>query len=536
MDKVKEFWDFFKRHHFWFIAGLVTVLAMLAGWMANSSLDAKFAAESAKIKDAQTKADSVAKMPKHPNTVTLEAMKNLKTARQEDVEKAWKRMYAVQRESILVWPKELSQDFHNEVKAVLADDPIERIDTTKRDIPVHLRQEYRDYIAEELPKLAEMIHADWLPRDNMGGNQAPQPGVNQPMKKEPVVIWNEGNQKTLLANRFSWPQGTPTTHQLLYAQEDLWVLTALIQIIKRTNGDAETRHKAAIREIDAILFGADVQGRVGQVMRLQPPLDPMNPMGVAPAGPMAPAPLAPADPLALAKAAADPATNRYVNLNYEPLTGEALKTAVNSEAAADAYAAVAKRIAIRMRVKMDTRKINKLLAECANSPLPVEIRQIRIGCEPGVVNVAGGGGPQFAPRPPGMVGPREGPGLGPAMPPRPGPVAPPRAGPGPGPGPGGDNANGEEQFPYDRYVEFYGIIYIFNPVNKKQLLYTAEELTAMGTPPAAAPGTTPMGTVPAPMVAPAPMGVPAPMPMPAPMGVPAPMPMVPAAVPAAPPK
>lgn len=537
MDKVKEFWDFFKRHHFWFIAGMVTVLAMLAGWMANSSLDAKYLAESAKIKDAQTKATSVSSMPKHPNAVTLEEMKKLKSARQIDVEKAWEKMYALQRESILVWPKQLTQEFRSEVKAVLGDDPIERIDTTKRDIPVHLRQEYRDYIAIELPKLAEIIHSEWMPKEKEqeNGRNPAGPGVNQPMKKEPVVVWNEDNQKNLLAHRFSWPQGTPTTQQLLYAQEDLWVLTALIQIIKKTNGEAETRHKAAIREIDAILFGADVQGRVGQIYRPPVVLDPMNPMGPAPAAPP-PMPLVPADPLAAAKSAADPATNRYVNQNYELLTGDALKEAVNSDAPDKAYAAVAKRIPIRMRLKMDTRKINKLLAECGNSPLPVEIRQVRIGCEPGVVNVAGPNnfGPPRLP-PPGM---REPGGIGPALPPRPGPAPGPRPG-GPGPGPGGENANGEEQFPYDRYVELYGIIYIFNPVNKKQLLYSAEELAAMGVP-AVAPGTTPMGTTPM-GTAPAPMGVvpmgaPAPMPMPAPMGAPAPMPMVPAAVPAAPAK
>jgi hypothetical protein len=40
-----------------------------------------------------------------------------------------------------------------------------------------------------------------------------------------------------------------------------------------------------------------------------------------------------------------------------------------------------KRMPIYMRLMMDQREITRLLAACANSPLPVEVRQLRINPE-----------------------------------------------------------------------------------------------------------------------------------------------------------
>jgi hypothetical protein len=78
----------------------------------------------------------------------------------------------------------------------------------------------------------------------------------------------------------------------------------------------------------------------------------------------------------------DPAENRYVNRDYEKLTAESLKTAVLSDEPEQAYLAVAKRIPVQMRLRVDTRRLPKLLAECANEELTVEVRQLRLGCPP----------------------------------------------------------------------------------------------------------------------------------------------------------
>lgn len=76
----------------------------------------------------------------------------------------------------------------------------------------------------------------------------------------------------------------------------------------------------------------------------------------------------------------DPADNRYVDNNFKPLPAAQMRTSLEAvpATAEQAALAVAKRIPVRIRVRMDQRRVADLLAECANGKLPVEVRQWRI--------------------------------------------------------------------------------------------------------------------------------------------------------------
>ena len=98
-----------------------------------------------------------------------------------------------------------------------------------------------------------------------------------------------------------------------------------------------------------------------------------------------------------------------------------------------------------MKLLMDQRKITKLLTECANSPLPVEVRQLRI-------NPSGGGGSG----------------------------APASSGSSYG-GKDAAGAVGGERSTYDVPVEICGIIYMYNPPDSAKLgIETAEGAPADG--------------------------------------------------------
>src|SRR6185295_16827541 len=92
----------------------------------------------------------------------------------------------------------------------------------------------------------------------------------------------------------------------------------------------------------------------------------------------------------------DPAMNRYVDDKYAPLPPERLRGALKSTTPEDALLAVAKRMPVRIRVVMDQRKLNVLLAECGNSKLPVEIHQVRINRPAAAPAAAGGMGGGYA--------------------------------------------------------------------------------------------------------------------------------------------
>ena len=141
----------------------------------------------------------------------------------------------------------------------------------------------------------------------------------------------------------------------------------------------------------------------------------------------------------------DPAEGRYVDKNYQQLGGFLeLQGYLAGE--------VAKRMPVRMRVKMDQRAINRLLIACANSKLTVEVRQVRVNPQDGATGSTGlgrgllsgrfGGEPDFESRG-GLFGQR---GLG-----------------------AGSEMQIDDAFPYDVTVELYGIIYIYNPVDEETL-------------------------------------------------------------------
>ena len=168
---------------------------------------------------------------------------------------------------------------------------------------------------------------------------------------------------------------------MLYAQEDLWVLTTLIEIIQRTNGDAMIRSQAAIKAIDFIQIGKDVTPPSQQGFNVVKPAPLGDPDAAADdTEPKSEEPLVfgPDVVASSAEPAVDGATgasaesklalvkNRYYDENYEPIAD-----------LQSSSVAVAKRIPVRLRLLMDQRQINKLLVECANAPLTFEVRQLR---------------------------------------------------------------------------------------------------------------------------------------------------------------
>src|SRR5205807_8506253 len=91
--------------------------------------------------------------------------------------------------------------------------------------------------------------------------------------------------------------------------------------------------------------------------------------------------------------ARDPALRRYVDDKFQPLDPARLRGALKSTTPEDALLAVAKRLPVRIRVRIDQRKLNVLLAECGNARLPVEVHQVRINrpaAAPGVMGGSGG--------------------------------------------------------------------------------------------------------------------------------------------------
>jgi hypothetical protein len=446
-------------------------------------------------------------------------MQLLNKAQGEEIARGWSLQYQKQ-EGVLVWPASFDQEFQDAVRPLR---PIENVPYPTLNSPISdtLRRRYRDFIEDELPKLADVIKGKWqVTRDSntaaFGPNPAGPAGPDgRPLGEvdKSMVLWNPANQKELLDNHYSFTtrESAPETLEVLYAQEDLWVLQNLMGIIKSTNEGAEGRHDAAVKQIFFVRIGMLALGYAGAVEPVQPAdANPNAGYGEGQRGPGGPGPGS-QQPAQQATGQSetgtpsqatpevvidprtvqgfdlkDPANWRYVDAKNRPLAGVQLRTALatTTPSEADALLTVAKRVPVRMYLEIDQKRLSKLLAEMGNAPLPVEVRQLRINRDPAPL----GSVDQFftgagAAGQPGSEGQFR-------M-----PSAQPRGGYGENFGGGFQNSqNGPNGLSITRdatldtnliKLEIYGIVYLYNPVIPGVLgLQNPVAPTAMVVPPA----------------------------------------------------
>ncbi|MCY2994117.1 MAG: hypothetical protein NTY19_40500 [Planctomycetota bacterium] len=550
MDQLKAFLSATVKHIFWVICGTVVALSIGSWYMACGNLDKEFQTHVSTIEKNYTTVKTIKDKTIHPNEFSQKGMDQLNKGLLDSVLNAWQAQYS-QQTSILRWSGDLGDDFVASVRLLI---PIElkvEFDATKnpptplsQELKVDFRQRYANYVEKLLPELAEMIGAKWAAKAGVTGMgsgmsemsmsempTSPTAGANRPKRDEkpPIVLWSPADQGQLLGDHFNWskqPDSVPTTLQLLYAQEDLWVLKALMSIVKEVNKDADSRHEAVVKTIESVLIGRQASGRAGQVTRMRGgtggsgteggyagsesggPAGSMGsgaggsaPGGGGPApggggaapggypgpggsGSMSPGmegmPGMPGMP-GMARGATDPADYRYVGMEYSAMPAEKVRSAMKSEKPEDAFYVVAKRMPIRLRLVVDQRRLYRLLTECGNCSLPVEIRQVRInrkgGSSGGGMDL--GGGSNYAM--PGSGGEMSGGpgqsdfGMSPGTSPSGYEAGSAGMGMGMGSGPGMGTADMTKRSQvssasdYDVTVELQGIIYIYNPVDKSRL-------------------------------------------------------------------
>jgi hypothetical protein len=494
VDKIKPILQAIVKYRFWIVCGVVTPL-LAGGWYTTTAHLQDVTNEGkGRIDRSYTTADSVFQKPNHPNDFSLNGMDQSVAKLTDDVFNAWGHMYDKQTE-ILVWPENLTEEFIEQVEHLRPIETLPHPTPPKLEIRPQYRELYRDYIQEELPKLAGIIGAKWSPASrggggggsgsmamggfgyggggdegsaggNMGGGQAAQ-------EVDYIVDWESSDQSSLQNSRFDWsrlPEKTPRTLDILYAQEDLWVLRALMKIIAATNYDATGNYNATIKEISFINIGKTVGASAGHVARVVPG-------GASGGGDYASMSLGMgggggdnyADMMSqmmgmtgdmsgdfagvTAVITPDPADERYVDHDFQPVSATNLREALTSGSRdpANAYLVVAKRMPIRMSLVMDQRRVHRLITACGNSDLMVEVRQVRVnktsesGAVGGMTEGYGDSGDVMD-----MSGMMEAYG---------------------GSGEGGllGGAMEEEKVTFDIPVEIFGMVYIYNPMDTDKL-------------------------------------------------------------------
>ncbi len=448
MDQLKQQLAGVIKYGFWILCGVTVVGSLGVAFWSASNLTADRNTQIDKLKADKAAMTTIqGAMATHPNDKTKSEMETLISALKLDVADSWTKQYARQK-ALLIWPvNELKQDF---VDAFKNFEPIELTVNypVEKEVEVGLLRRYRDYIGQVLPEIAEVGGTEWTadfsaPSTGSGGygsgpgGMGGMPGMGGGMpgmgggglgggglgglgggesggsgypgglgglgglggntglalKDPPLVKWSTASQTALISNLFPWRGKDPGTLDVLYSQENLWVLRQLMEVIANVNGDAKQPFQATIREINEIAIGkaasrlagtggGDGMGTVGSGMpgTSASGFDPGASSGGGGEGGGA----------AAEAESPDPADMRYVDINYEPIDAATLRSSMSSASPESAYLTVAKRIPVRMNLKIDQRKIPLLVAECGNAAMMIEVRQVRVN--PRATTGYGGGG------------------------------------------------------------------------------------------------------------------------------------------------
>lgn len=500
MEKLNKVLTILKKYHFWVGCVVVLLITIVCWWLATAGLASQFQQRKKKLEGDFA---GVRKIQRNdPNDKVVEAIQAENTVLKDKVLKAWESLYRQQKEKN-PFPKVLGAEFKRQFENLNL--------KSKEELEIAYRERYQYFIIDHLPTLLKMVDvrrpadeketgagnrrdaADRDGRNETGvartratrtaarggigmtgipgiGGRTTGTGANGATEEEwtGVVDWNPADLQSL-ETRFTWKDSTPSTLAVVLAQEDLWVIEALLRVIAETNGKEATYATAAVKRIDSLQIGREAVSRGGDETIFKaggagagggmagmgggapgmgggvPGMGGGMPgrvggglggglggggrMGGMPGGMGGGTTGGAADDSKLVE-------GRYVGEKGEPLAAEP-----EYPFAKHPFAEF-KMMPIRMNLVMDQRRLPKLLVACANSNMPIEVQRIRIKSQ-------GSGGAAVAPAATGGAfgGGRVG-----------------RTG-------GGNTAaaDSQEANQTDVPVEIYGVIYIYNPPNRELL-------------------------------------------------------------------
>ena len=424
-EQIRPYVTLLVKYHFWIIAALVPLLLLPLLAQGTGSLAGLIAGQQSQIDGRLSAVKSVTSIADHPNDAWVKAVvEHTGTIRDETLSE-WTRFWDDQA-FLRVWPAKLGDDFARAVTSLKPGGSLARpyllryqntVPDLVRELPVRMGTD--DLMLESAapgaaPGAGPGAGPGLGPRPGprpapAGGEFGPRAGAaGPPAGSKAFVIWQADDQRKVF-DSFKWEK-PPTTMQVLLAQEELWVYGLFCDAIKRANSAAAGAYNAPITDVQQLAVGYpaaedDPGGQSGGriVMAAAPatamtPIDSLSPPGGAPAAAgrpahprfgggstVAPPPLDPAlggGDAAAAPVSPDDALREWVYVDFagKPLSAAELESLPAAK--------MVHLMPFVLRVVMDQRKLDALLADLAAARLPIDVRQVRIN----VADQSGGAG------------------------------------------------------------------------------------------------------------------------------------------------
>jgi hypothetical protein len=453
------------KHHFWILAAIVPLVLVPMLLMGTGSLDKLIGDQRSQIDSRVSALKGVQGIAEHPNEGWSEAIEGqIEKIRGETVTE-WERLWQDQQ-FLRAWPPKLGDDFLKAVAAVKPGGTLKRdlLLRYQNTVPELVRELPKRMGADDLMVegsapgggVAEGgpgprgFGGEFGPRPGFGGEFGPRPGFGGEFGPRPggaggvpggsdaLVAWSASDQKRLY-DSFKWEK-PPTTTQVLLAQEELWVYGLFCDAIKKINEGAAGAFNAPVSAVVELAVGypaaEDQPGGQGTGRVFMPaaapagggefggegmappemvpgmgmpgeaggavgrPLNPRFTGGASPAMGMPMMAEGGVDPAAAPVASPDEQLKEwiYVDFSGKPLTAAELATVPAAK--------MVHLMPFVLRVTMDQRKLDALLADLATGAVPIDVRQVRIN--PTQQGAGSGGGFGRGEMAPAMPSPMDG--------------------------------------------------------------------------------------------------------------------------------
>ncbi len=155
MDQLKSLIATTKKHHFWILTGLASIIGVAIFFISGSRLQKAYADRKNEITGAVKGLDPLVNGQAHPNSGWVDTIHQTADKVRRQVLDSWTRLYQDQAAKVYVWPAELQADF-----AEAFNKPLGAANSDKMQ---ELRERYMTYVTNiALPQLAKIIDAEWV--------------------------------------------------------------------------------------------------------------------------------------------------------------------------------------------------------------------------------------------------------------------------------------------------------------------------------------------------------------------------------------
>ena len=257
-DDIKGYLKQLQKYHFWLLTLLLPLVLVPLAFTADAKLLNEIKTRSSAVKAKVDSIDSVSRKNiagleefGHPQSDWAEVITRSNNTLRQQIFAEWTYLWD-QQKVIRTWPTpaDIGVDFLRAINRLKPD----------QDLPARFRDRYLQRIRRVVQKLPSRLDAKES-MEALGGESGFERGefgmspdmASTDEDTDNRVIWDSMDQNELFQT-FYWTS-TPSTKQILLAQEELWAYEILCDVVAQANNESTGSHNATIPYISQLAVG-----------------------------------------------------------------------------------------------------------------------------------------------------------------------------------------------------------------------------------------------------------------------------------------